>query len=91
LFIRFDDQDVRAIFTPRYKPADNLKVFARLDEMEYGAEANSEVGLSSLSVSAGDFNRQSALGEMEKSAVEWAWPQEAGETMLSRGRISQAE
>ena len=26
----------------------------------------------------GNFNRQFALGEMEKSAVEWAWPQEAG-------------
>jgi len=30
----------------------------------------------------GNFNRQFALGEMEKSAVEWAWPQEAGETMF---------
>jgi hypothetical protein len=31
----------------------------------------------------GNFNRQFALGEMEKSAVEWAWPQEAGETMFN--------
>jgi hypothetical protein len=30
----------------------------------------------------GNFNRQFALGEMEKSAVEWAWPQEMGETMF---------
>jgi hypothetical protein len=29
------------------------------------------------------FNRQFALGEMEKSAVEWAWPQEMGETMFN--------
>jgi hypothetical protein len=30
-----------------------------------------------------NFNRQFALGEMEKSAVEWAWPQEMGETMFN--------
>jgi hypothetical protein len=183
LFIRFDDQEVRAIFTPRYKPVDNFEVLVRLDEMGYGPDtqvqchhdaefmllsipdgrrsfkingdkmtpgisiSNSEVGLASLSVSAfcirlvcsngmvakteisasyrhvstkiltelpqvfervadglgkqkdrlklslespvadplmtiGNFNRQFALGEMEKSAVEWAWPQEAGETMF---------
>jgi len=183
LFIRFDGEDVRAIFTPRYKPVDNFEVFARLDEMGYTPDtqvqchhdaefmllsipdgkrsfkvngdkttpgisiSNSEVGLASLSVSAfilrlvctngmvakteisasyrhvstkiltelphvfekvsdglgrqkdrlklslespvadplmtiGNFNRQFALGEMEKTAVEWAWPQEAGETMF---------
>jgi hypothetical protein len=31
----------------------------------------------------GNFNRQYALGEMKKSVVEWAWPQEAGETMFN--------
>ena len=183
LFVRFDGEEVRAIFTPRYKPVDNFEVLARLDEMGYTPEtqvqwhsdgefmllsipdgkrsfkingdkmtpgisiSNSEVGLASLSVSAfilrlvctngmvakteisasyrhvstkiltelpqvfekvagelnrhkdrlklsiespvvdpvatiGNFNRQFALGEMEKSAVEWAWPQEAGETMF---------
>ena len=35
LFIRFDGEDVRAIFTPRYKPVDNFEVLARLDEMGY--------------------------------------------------------
>jgi hypothetical protein len=184
LFVRFDGEEVRAIFTPRYKPVDNFEVLARLDEMGYGpgtqvqchhdAEfmllsipdgrrqfkingdkmmpgisiSNSEIGLASLSVSAfllrlictngllakteisasyrhvstkiltelpqvfervadglgkqkdrlklslespvadplmtiGNFNRQFALGEQEKSAVEWAWPQEAGETMFN--------
>jgi hypothetical protein len=29
------------------------------------------------------FNRQFGLGEMEKSAVEWAWPKDAGETMFN--------
>jgi hypothetical protein len=184
LFIRFDDQEVRAIFTPRYKPVDNFEVLARLDEMGYGPDtqvqchhdaefmllsipdgkrtfkingdkmtpgisiSNSEVGLASLSVSAfilrlvctngmvakteisasyrhvstkiltelpqvfervadglgkqkdrlklslespvadpvvtiGNFNRQFALGESEKEAVAWAWPQEMGETMFN--------
>jgi hypothetical protein len=184
LFVRFDGQEVRAIFTPRYKPVDNFEVCLRLDEMGYTPDtqvqchhdaefmllsipdgkrsfkingdkmtpgisiSNSEVGLASLSVSAfllrlvctngllakteisasyrhvstkiltelpqvfervadglgkqkdrlklsleslvvdalmtiGNFNRQFALGEREKSAVEWAWPQEAGETMFN--------
>jgi hypothetical protein len=184
LFVRFDDQEVRAIFTPRYKPVDNFEVLARLDEMGYGPDtqvqchhdsefmllsipdgkrsfkingdrmtpgisiSNSEVGLASLSVSCfifrlvcsngmvakteisasyrhvstkiltelpqicervadglgkqkdrlklslespvadpimtiGNFNRQFALGESEKEAVAWAWPQEMGETMFN--------
>jgi hypothetical protein len=29
------------------------------------------------------FNRQFQLGKIEKEAVEWAWPLEAGETMFS--------
>jgi hypothetical protein len=184
LFIRFDDQEVRAIFTPRYKPVDNFEVLARLDEMGYGPDtqvqchhdaefmllsipdgkrsfkingdkmtpgisiSNSEVGLASLSVSAfllrlictngllakteisasyrhvstkiltelpqvfekvadglgkqkdrlklslespvsdplatiERFNRQFGLGEREKEAVAWAWPQEAKENMFA--------
>jgi hypothetical protein len=184
LFVRFDGDDVRAVFTPRYKPVDNFEVLARLDEMGYTPDtkvqcsldgefmllsipdgrrqfkingdkmtpgisiSNSEVGLASLSVSAfilrlvctngmvskteisasyrhvstkiltelpqvfqkvadglgrqkerlkislespvGDplatierFNRQVGLGEREKAAVEWAWSQEAGETMFA--------
>jgi hypothetical protein len=183
LFVRFDGEEVRAVFTPRYKPVDNFEVCLRLDEMGYGPDtqvqchhdsefmllsipdgkrsfkvngdkmtpgisiSNSEVGLASLSVSAfilrlvctngmvakteisasyrhvstkiltelpqvfervadglgkqkdrlklslespvvdplmtiGNFNRQFALAEMEKSAVEWAWPQEMGESMF---------
>ena len=184
LFIRFDDQEVRAIFTPRYKPVDNFEVLVRLDEMGYTPDtkvqchhdaefmllsipdgkrsfkingdkmtpgisiSNSEVGLASLSISAfilrlvctngmvakteisatyrhvstkiltelpqvfervadglgkqkdrlklslespvadplmtiGNFNRQFALGESEKEAVAWAWPQEMGVTMFN--------
>jgi hypothetical protein len=184
LFVRFDGEEVRAVFTPRYKPVDNFEVIARLDEMGYTPDtkvqcsldgefmllsipdgrrqfkingdkmtpgisiSNSEVGLASLSVSAfilrlvctngmvskdeisasyrhisnkiltelpqvfqkvadglgrqkdrlklslespvsdplatiERFNRQFALGEREKEAVAWAWPQEAGETMFN--------
>jgi hypothetical protein len=184
LFVRFDGEDVRAVFTPRYKPVDNFEVLARLDEMGYRPDikvqcsldgefmllsipdgkrsfkigtdkmtpglsiGNSEIGLASLSVSAfclriictngmvskteisasyrhvstkiltelpqvfekvgsglgqqkerlkislespvadplatiERFNRQYALGEREKEAVVWAWPQEAGETMFA--------
>jgi hypothetical protein len=184
LFVRFDGEEVRAVFTPRYKPVDNFEVLVRLDEMGYTPEtqvqchhdaefmllsipdgkksfkvngdkmtpgisiSNSEVGLASLSVSAfllrlictnglcakteisasyrhvstkiltelpqvfervadglckqkdrlklslastvadplmtiENFNRQFALGESEKEAVAWAWPQEMGETMFN--------
>jgi hypothetical protein len=184
LFIRFDGKDVRAIFTPRYKPVDSFEVLARLDEMGYTPDTqvqcsldaefmllsipdgqhtfkingdkmipgisvgNSEVGLASLSISAfilrlvctngmvaktevsasyrhvsikiltelpqvftqvadglgqqkdrlklsiesvvadplvsiERFNREFQLGEQEKSAVAWAWPQEAGGTMFN--------
>ena len=183
MFVRFDGEEVRAIFTPRYKSVDNFEVLARLDEMGYGPDtqvqchhdgefmllsipdgkknfkingdkmtpgisiSNSEVGLASLSVSAfilrlvctngmvakteisasyrhvstkilaelpqvfqrvadglgkqkdrlklslesvvadplvtiESFNRQFALGEREKEAVAWSWPQEAGETVF---------
>ena len=38
LFVRFDGEEVRAIFTPKYKPCDNFEVLARLDEMGYGPD-----------------------------------------------------
>jgi hypothetical protein len=30
LFVRFDDQEVRAVFTPRYKPVDNFRSWPAL-------------------------------------------------------------
>ena len=33
LFFRFDRNDVRAIFTPRYIPTDNLEVLKKLDAL----------------------------------------------------------
>lgn len=35
LFFRFDRDDVRAIFTPRYIPTDNLEVLRKLESMNY--------------------------------------------------------
>jgi len=35
LFIRFDGEEVRAIFTPRYRPIDNFEVLERLDSLGY--------------------------------------------------------
>jgi hypothetical protein len=88
LFFRFKNREVRAIFTPRYKPVDNFEVMERLENLGYGPDtkvqchldeefmslsipdgrqtfavngdkitpgisiANSEVGLSSLKISA---------------------------------------
>jgi hypothetical protein len=184
LFIRFDGQDVRAIFTPKYKPVDNFEICERLDFMGYKPDtqvqaiidpefmslsildgkksfdiygdkfrpgisiSNSEVGLASLSISAfllrlvctngmvskteisasyrhvstkildefpqvmekisyelaaqrdkiglsmesrvddplktiESFNRQFQLNQLQREAVEWAWPQEDSDTMFA--------
>ena len=38
LFFRFDGNEVRAIFTPRYRPMDNFEVLERLDRLGIKAE-----------------------------------------------------
>jgi hypothetical protein len=185
LFVRFDSEEVRAVFTPRYKPVDNFEVIARLDEMGYTPDtkvqcsldgefmllsipdgrrqfkingdrmtpgisiSNSEVGLAALGVAfwlyrlicsngmvaktevsslayrhvstkvleklpqafnrvgeeldwhrerlkvslnskvpdpaatIASFNRRFQLTELERAAVDWAYPQETGETMFN--------
>ncbi len=184
LFLRFDGDEVRAVFTPKYKPVDNAVVMSRLSDIGYSPDtevqcsldsefmtlsipdgkktfsvngdnitpgisiSNSEVGLSSLHISAfflrlictngiiskteytssyrhvsqkvlaelpvvlenvsqglmqqrdkfrlsvaskvddpqstmKSFNRQFQLSEIEKKAVERAWPMEAGDTMYN--------
>jgi len=35
LFVRFDGDEVRAVFTPRYKPVDNFEILERLDSLGY--------------------------------------------------------
>jgi hypothetical protein len=184
LFCRFQGSEVRAIFTPKYKPVDNFEICERLDSMGYGPDtqvqcsldpefmslsildgkksfeingdkfrpgisiSNSEVGLASLSIAAyclrlrctngliskteisqsyrhvstkildefpqvmdkvsyelvaqknkiglsmespvddplktiESFNRQFSLNQLQKEAIEWAWPQEMGENMFA--------
>jgi len=184
LFFRFDGNDVRAIFTPKYTPVDNTMILDKLELNGYGQDrpvqchldeefmllnipdrektfrlngkdemrpgisvSNSEVGLASLTISAfclrlictngvisktsvdssyrhvsrrvldefpnvlgnvsreldrqhsqwaismespvenpestlKTFNRQFQLDKKEQDAVEWAWPQEAGDKMF---------
>jgi len=38
LFFRYDGEDVRAIFTPKYKPVDNFEIMERLDSLGYGPD-----------------------------------------------------
>ena len=38
LFSWFDGEEIRAIFTPKYKPVDNFEVLERLDSLGYGPD-----------------------------------------------------
>jgi hypothetical protein len=38
LFFRFDGDEVRALFTPKYRPMDNTEILERLHALEYGHE-----------------------------------------------------
>jgi hypothetical protein len=45
LFFRFDGDDVRALFTPRYVPVDNFEALERLDSMGYKPETKVQCSL----------------------------------------------
>ena len=45
LFFRFDNDDVRAIFTPRYVPTDNWEVLQKLDALYYEADTRVKCSL----------------------------------------------
>jgi len=45
LFFRFDGIDVRAVFTPKYKPVDNFEICERLDSLGYGPETEVQCSL----------------------------------------------
>ncbi len=47
LFFRFDGSEVRAIFTPRYRPMDNYEVLERLDRLGIKAETRVQCCLDS--------------------------------------------
>jgi hypothetical protein len=44
-FVRFDGNDVRAVFTPRYTPIDNLRVLHQLETNGYSPETNVQCSL----------------------------------------------
>ena len=105
----FDGQDVRAIFTPRYKPVDNFEVMERLENLGYTPDtkvqchldtefmslsipdgkqtfavngdkitpgisiANSEVGLSSLKISAFFLRLVCTNGMVAKTEISAAY------------------
>ncbi|MFC1880472.1 hypothetical protein ACFL2S_03100 [Thermodesulfobacteriota bacterium] len=45
LFFRMDGRDVRAIFTPKYKPVDNFEICERLDSLGYGPGTHAQCTL----------------------------------------------
>jgi hypothetical protein len=58
LFFRLDNTEVRAVFTPKYKPVDNFEVLERLDSLGYKPETQVHCHLDSefmsLSIPDGD-------------------------------------
>jgi hypothetical protein len=40
LFVRFDGDEIRAIFTPKYIPTDNFELLEKLNQMGYSPETN---------------------------------------------------
>lgn len=47
LFFRFDRNDVRAIFTPRYIPTDNMEVLRKLESLNYPLDTRVQCNLDS--------------------------------------------
>ena len=45
LFFRFDGREVRAIFTPKYKPVDNFEICERLDSLGYEPDTQVQCSL----------------------------------------------
>jgi hypothetical protein len=81
LFLRFDGLDVRAIFTPRYKPVDNFEVMTRLDDMGYGpdteVQCSVDPGFMSLSILDGkkafDINGDKFKPGISIPILKWVW------------------
>jgi len=59
LFFRFDGNDVRAVFTPRYIPTDNFEVLQKLDSLGYAPETRVQCSLDDefMSLSIPDANQ----------------------------------
>jgi hypothetical protein len=56
LFLRFDGEEVRAIFTPKYQPIDNFEVLERLDSLGYPPETSVQCHLDSEFMSLSILN-----------------------------------
>jgi len=56
LFVRFDGEEVRAVFTPRYQPIDNFEVLERLDSLGYPSETPVQCHLDSEFMSLSILN-----------------------------------
>ena len=59
LLFRFDGQDVRPVFTPKYIPVDNFEVMERLDSLGYGPDTEVQCHLDGefMSLSIPDRNK----------------------------------
>jgi len=59
LFVRFDSDEVRAIFTTKYKPVDNFEVLERLDSLGYGPKTEVQCSLDPefMAISIPDGNK----------------------------------
>lgn len=59
LFFRFDGEDVRAIFTPRYIPTDNISILEELVGLDYAPETPVHCSLDGefMSLNIPDGNR----------------------------------
>ena len=53
LFFRFDGREVRALFTPRYKPVDNIAVLDALEQHGYDLDTRVQVSLDKNFMSLG--------------------------------------
>src|SRR5271157_3069776 len=64
LFFRFDGDEVRAIFTPRYRPMDNIEILKRLDSLGYKADARVQCALDAefMALSIPDSSQTFDLG-----------------------------
>lgn len=63
LFVRFDGLEVRAMFTPRYTPADNVEVLRRLVEIGVGPDTKVQAAMDGefMSLSIPDQGRTFAV------------------------------
>ncbi|SHJ72941.1 protein of unknown function [Desulfatibacillum alkenivorans DSM 16219] len=67
-FVRFDGTEVRALFTPRYQPVDNIRVMERLEQMGFGPDMKIQLALDAefFSLSIPDHEKTFVVGNDDK-------------------------